>query len=178
MAAREAAPPPAPPPALPPPPPPFVWAERGRAIEELLAQPRGRADNVKLTLIGRPGKIVEQGGFVMTTMQANGKVPTLPKGLPAPPESRLLYLVYIASKQWKKVSEAIQNPDDILILEGFLTWDSELKKLSVFAQSVTTRDLQRAQRQPPAPGVGYGARSLAPWPPPPPPRTLPAPAAP
>ncbi len=127
---------------------PFDWAARGPIIEALLQDKLlGRADTVKLTLIGRPGKLVEQNGFVLTTMRATRQAPPLPKGLPTPPQSNLLYLVYIASKQWRKVAEALVDPADVLIVEGYLTFDPELKKLSVFAQNVTTKQLQRARRQ-------------------------------
>ncbi len=102
---------------------------------------------MKITLIGRPGQLSEQNGFVLTTMRATRQAPPLPKGLPTPPQSQLLYLVYIAAKQWRKVAEAIADPEDVLIVEGYLTFDPDLKKLSVFAQNVTTKQLQRAKRQ-------------------------------
>lgn len=119
-------------------------------IEQLLSFKHeiGRAQDMKMTLMGRPGKVIVQGDFVVTTMKGNGRVPSLPKGLPAPPENKLLYLVYVARKQWTKVEEALQDPEDILIIEGYPTYDTELKKMSVYATQITTRSLQRAKRQP------------------------------
>ncbi|MBA3533855.1 MAG: hypothetical protein H0T73_18205 [Ardenticatenales bacterium] len=102
---------------------------------------------MKVTLIGRPGKVSHQGPFVMTTMRGPVKAASLPKGLPEmPPASKLLYVVYIADKQWQKVKEASQSPDDVLIVEGHLTYDEELKKMSVFATNVTTKGLEQAKR--------------------------------
>lgn len=119
-------------------------------IEQLLSFKNeiGRAQDMKMTLMGRPGKVIVQGDFVVTTMKGNGRVPSLPKGLPAPPENKLLYLVYVARKQWSKVEEALQDPEDILIIEGYPTYDTDLKKMSVYATQITTRALQRAKRQP------------------------------
>jgi hypothetical protein len=82
----------------------------------------------------------------VTTLQS-GKTPPLPKGMPKPPETPTLYVVYIAHKQWRKVAEAIQKPEDVLIIEGFPTYDPELKGLAVFATNVTTKLLQAAKRQ-------------------------------
>jgi hypothetical protein len=56
-------------------------------------------------------------------------------------------MVYIAAKQWKTVAEAIADPDDSLIVEGYPAYDPELEGLAVYALSVSTRNLQIAKRQ-------------------------------
>ncbi len=61
----------------------------------------------KLTLIGRPGRVIQAGECVITTLQSSGKLPTLPKGLPAPPAQPTTFVVYIAAKQWRKVEAAL-----------------------------------------------------------------------
>ena len=147
---RQASPTPDPaaPASAPPPPPaqqPFGEADRGAVIQDL-KQHLGEAKNVKITLIGRPGRIVERQNLVITTMQST-KVPALPKGVPAPPTTPTTYMVYIAAKQWKTVAEAIAEPDDSLIVEGYPAYDPELEGLAVYALSVSTRKLQIAQRQ-------------------------------
>ena len=78
-----------------------------------LQQEQGGASTVKLTLIGRPGRVSNKGTFMLTTMQSS-KVPALPKGLPVPAQASTTYAVYIAQKQWRKVEEALRNPEDIL----------------------------------------------------------------
>ncbi len=102
---------------------------------------------MKITLIGRPGPIANvKAGYIMTTMQ-NSKVPSPPKGLPAPPQTSTSYTVYIAPKQWAKVSEALRDPEDVLIVEGFPAYDPTLEGIGVYTTSVTTKKLQQAQRE-------------------------------
>jgi len=121
------------------------------AYEETLAWTReamqepGEATTVKITLIGRPGRIVERGDVVLTTMQGT-RAPTLPKGLPVPPAEPTTYVVYIARKQWAKVAEKIQDPDDKLIIEGYPAFEKRLGAMVVFCQQVTTKNLQAAKR--------------------------------
>ncbi|MBA3532326.1 MAG: hypothetical protein H0T73_10435 [Ardenticatenales bacterium] len=137
-----------PPPAAPAgPAPEEAWAGRAEVITALLKTEIGKATAMKVTLIGRPGKVSNQGQYIMFTMRGPEKTPSLPKGLPPmPAASKLVYLVYVAEKQWKKVAEAIQAPEDVLIVEGHLTWDEELKKLSIFASNITTKALEQAKR--------------------------------
>ena len=124
--------------------PPLAWEDRLAVLEEVLKQ-KGIATTVKITLVGRPGKVVEKGDSVIIGMQST-KVPALPKGLPTPPSTPTDYVVFIARKQWAKVGDAIQNPDDALIIEGFPVIDPQAKSIAVFAQNVTTKMLQAAKR--------------------------------
>lgn len=125
--------------------PPFDWADRLEIVPQLLATP-GEAQTVKITLIGRPGRVVAKGDVVLTTMQ-NTKAPSLPKGLPKPPDQPTTYVVFIAHKQWRQVAEAIQNPADSLIIEGYPAFDERLQAMTVFALSTTTKLLQQARRE-------------------------------
>ena len=81
--------------------PPLAWEDRLAVLEEVLKQ-KGIATTVKITLIGRPGKVVERGDSVIIGMQST-KVPALPKGLPTPPSAPTNYVVFIARKQWARV---------------------------------------------------------------------------
>ena len=101
---------------------------------------------MKITLIGRPGRIVERQEVIMTAMQST-KVPSLPKGVPTPPSTPTTYMVYIARKQWKAVGEAITDPEDSLIVEGYPAYDPQLAGVAVYATKVTTKKQQIAQRQ-------------------------------
>jgi hypothetical protein len=128
----------------------FSWAERQEVLEHL-GSAHGEARSVKITLIGRPGTISDQGSCIVSTMQPM-KAPALPKGLPSPPATPTTYAVYIARKQWTKVADALQDPEDVLILEGFAALDPETTTIAVFATNVTTKQLQqaiRAQQQQP-----------------------------
>jgi hypothetical protein len=122
----------------------FRWEDR-IAVFTQIGNEKGSA-SVKITVTGRPGKIVDKGTCVLTIVQSS-KVPALPKGLPTPSSAATTYTVYIASKQWKKVAEAIQDPEDLLILEGFPQLDSKTGSIAVFVSNATTRNLQKAQKQ-------------------------------
>ena len=128
---------------------PPAWAECLDLAPEATKE-KGEATTVKITLIGRPGRIVEKGGVVLTTMQGT-RPPTLPKGLPAPPAEPTTYLVYIARKQWVKVAEALQASDDRLIVEGYPVFEKRLGAMVVLTTNVTTKNLQVAKREQSAP---------------------------
>jgi hypothetical protein len=123
----------------------FPWDDRLPAVKEAEIE-KGQA-NVKITIIGRPGKIVDKGTCIVTVMEST-KIPALPKGLPTPTNLATKYAVYITSKQWKKVEEAIKDPEDTLIIEGFPKTDPEVSAIAVFATNVTTKKLQMAKKQP------------------------------
>jgi hypothetical protein len=122
------------------------WEERITALDEIGIE-KGTITTVKITLIGRPGKIVSRGSCIVTSMRAKQDVPSLPKGLPTPPAYQTTYTLYIAMKQWNKVAEAIRDPEDTLIVEGFPQLDPETSCIAVFATNTTTKKLQQAQRQ-------------------------------
>ena len=97
----------------------------------------------KLTLIGQPGRVIQAGECVITTLQSGGKLPTLPKGLPAPP---VTFVVYLAARPWRKVEAALKDPDDVLIVEGVPVRDARLPGLALLTQSVTTKCLHAVRR--------------------------------
>jgi hypothetical protein len=105
---------------------------------------------VKITLIGRPGPLVSKNGYILTSMQTS-TAPSLPKGLPAPPTTATHYTIYLTPKQWTKVAEAIRDPEDALIIEGFPAYDPTLEGIAVYATNLTTKKLQQAQRAAQAP---------------------------
>ena len=99
-------------------PAPVAWTDATfRALARQLQQDPGRATTVKITVIGRPGAIVEQGQVVAVALVSE-KVPDLPKGLPEP-AAGTRYTIFIARKQWAKVAEALAaDPEDAAIIEG------------------------------------------------------------
>jgi hypothetical protein len=122
----------------------FLWSNGIAAVKEAEIE-KGQA-NVKITVIGRPGKVINKGSCIVTVMGST-RVPTLPKGLPTPTNVVTKYAVYIASKQWKKVEEAIRDPEDVLIVEGFPKTDPQVSAIAVFATNVMTKKLQIARKQ-------------------------------
>jgi Phosphorylated adapter RNA export protein, RNA-binding domain len=134
--------------------PVFIWDERRTVIEALLGE-KGEVNTVKVTLIGRPGKIELRQDLMITTMSHIAKGGTFPKGVPALPSTPTIYTVYISLKQWRKVEEAIANPEDVLIVEGMCAFDPALKVVAVFATNVTTKmmDAKRREEQKAAAGT-------------------------
>lgn len=125
--------------------PSFDWEER-LTLVSVLVEEKGVVNTVKITLIGRPGKIEMRQDVVITTMSHEAKSPTLPKGVPAPPQTPTLYTVYIGAKQWRKVEQAAQNPEDSLIIEGMCAFDEALKGMAVFATNVTSKAIETEKR--------------------------------
>lgn len=128
---------------------PMSLQEMKVSAKEALTVTKGEASTVKVTIIGKPGRIIEKENVVITAMDS-GKIPSLPKGLPQPPAEPTTYVVYIASKQWRKVQDSIaKNPDDKLIIEGYPVFDRRIGEhgaLTVYAQSVTTKFIQQNRR--------------------------------
>ncbi len=124
----------------------LTWEEAPSLMQTLATEPPGEARTMKLTLIGRPGKVETRGQAVVFRMQ--GKPPgALPRGLPPMPSTpALTWNVMVALRQWNRVRESLAgNLDDQLIIEGYpLMQGSEHVLL---AQSCTSVALQRAQKQ-------------------------------
>jgi len=100
-------------------PEPLTWEEALALIAQVVKE-TGEAKTVKVTLIGRPLKVISQKDCVVASLKA-GKIPALPKGLPAVPEgSAITWAVFIANKQWNRVKESMaRNDHDQLIVEGY-----------------------------------------------------------
>ncbi len=124
---------------------PFDWTTFGASTTEAMSEP-GEATTVKLTVIGRPGKIVERGDVVLVGMRSE-KAPSLPKGVPAPPSPQTDYMVLVGMKQWRKVAEALAaDPADKLLIEGYPTVQPEFAGITVYATSATTTGIQAGKR--------------------------------
>ena len=127
--------------------PAFRWDDKAAIYRELAAE-KGTVQSMKVTLIGRPGRVVEKQDLVITMMTQMDPPKSFPKGVPAPPATPTVYTVYIGAKQWKNVAEAMQNPEDRLIIEGFAAFDPGLEGMAVFVTNTTTKLLQQQKRQP------------------------------
>jgi len=136
--------------------PPLDWATRAQVIQPLLEK-QGELTTVKVMLIGRPGQIdSSHKDVVITTMSHMARSASLPKGVPQPPETPTLYTVYISSKQWQKVQDTINDPDDALIIEGTCAYDAEVGGIAVYVLSISSKTLDAKKRQ--AQKAGGGAK--------------------
>ena len=127
-------------------PPALTWDEVTALTETLATTSAGEGRTMKLTLIGRPGKVEMRGQAVMFRMQ--GKPPaSLPRGLPPLPSTpALTWNVLVALRQWNQVKDRIEsNPDDQLIIEGYPLQQGS--QLVLLAQSCTSVAVQRAKKQ-------------------------------
>ena len=118
-----------------------------RAAANIPANQKGRAV-VKTTVIGRPKQIKKMDACTLVVMGMK-PVPALPKGLPPMPDTDgATLVVFIAAKQWSKVESALKaDPTDELIVEGFPANDPARNLMGIWAQSCTTKGIQRALRE-------------------------------
>ena len=124
----------------------LTWDEASSLIQTLATQPAGEARTMKLTLIGRPGKVETRSQAVVFRMQ--GKPPgALPRGLPpVPTQAPLTWTVMVALRQWNRVKDSLTaNQDDQLIIEGYPLMQGTQTVL--LAQNCTSVALQRARKQ-------------------------------
>ncbi|MBZ0320642.1 MAG: hypothetical protein K8L91_29790 [Anaerolineae bacterium] len=138
---------PAPKPSVPKPvlPPQFDYARRGDLLQQLV-EGRGASTTAKMTLVGRPDRVDIIGQMAVLVMEHMPKTAGFPKGVPTPPAEPTLYAVYIGLKQWRKVEEAIKDPEDVLIIEGMPVHDAALPGTALFATMVITKLMQAAAR--------------------------------
>ncbi len=124
---------------------PFDWATFGAAATEAMSG-AGEASTVKLTVIGKPGTVVERGDVALVALRSE-KAPAFPKGVPAPESPQTDYMALVGMKQWRKVAEALAaNPDDKVIIEGYPTVRPDFVGITVHATSATTTGIQAAKR--------------------------------
>jgi PHAX RNA-binding domain len=130
----------------PQPPRALTWDEARALMQTLATEPPGEARTMKLTLIGRPGKVETHGQAVIFRMQ--GKPPgALPRGLPPVPSTApLTWNVMVALRQWNRVKDSLAtHQDDQLIIEGYPAMQGSEPVL--LAQSCVSMLQQRAQKQ-------------------------------
>lgn len=124
----------------------LTWEEASNLMQTLATHPAGEARTMKLTLIGRPGKVETRGQAVVFRMQ--GKPPgALPRGLPpVPAQPPMTWTVMVALRQWNRVQESLAvNQEDQLIIEGYPAMQDSQPVL--LAQSCVSMLQQRAQKQ-------------------------------
>ena len=125
----------------------LTWDEARAIVQTLTTEPPGEAKTMKLTLIGRPGKVDVRPTCVVFRMQ--GKPPgALPRGLPpAPAHAPMTWTVFVALRQWNRVKDSLAaHQDDQLIIEGYPFVQSDGTPM-MLAQSCISMLQQRAQKQ-------------------------------
>ena len=98
---------------------------------------------MRLTLIGRPQRLVTRETYVVFGLDGT-LPPSLPKGLPQPPQTPLSWVVMVGKRQWTKVAESLaSDPTDKLIAEGYPCLQGTVHVLLVTMCSTTA--MQRAK---------------------------------
>jgi len=130
------------------PPAPVAWTDETyqTLAQQIQQDTPGRATTVKITVIGRPAKVLDRGQVIVLSLRQD-TAPSLPKGLPEP-ATGTRYALLIATKQWAKIAEALDaDPADALIAEGYPSLDPRFPQgITVHATSVTTKRAQAAKR--------------------------------
>lgn len=125
---------------------PFDWQERGAVFEALTDA--GVTTDVKISLTGRPAQMERRQHLVIATMRDQMEEDLVfPNGVPHPHVLSRDYMVYISSKQWERVEKAMNDPEDQLVVEGYCGYDEEIDGIAVFSMNVTTRKLQKRDKQ-------------------------------
>lgn len=124
---------------------PLDWDDRlplvKQAHEEL-----GQAGIPRMVLIGQPGRVIERGKVVLTSLQRQKLPKSMPKDLPDMPDKELPYIVYISAKQWRKVKPTLKSKKDEIIVEGYPAFNPQLKAITIFATRTTSKGLDKARR--------------------------------
>ena len=124
----------------------LTWDEARSLMQTLATAPPGEARTMKLTLIGRPGKVETRGQAVVFRMQ--GKPPgALPRGLPpVPTQAPMTWNVMGALRQWNWVKDSLAtHQEDQRIIEGYPLMQGNQPVL--LAQSCVSMLQQQAQKQ-------------------------------
>jgi len=125
----------------------LTWEEAHAMLQIIATEPPGEARTMKLTLIGRPGKVEVRPTCVIFRLQ--GKPPgSLPKGLPpVPAQPPMTWTVIVALRQWNRVKDSLAaHQDDQLILDGYPLIQSHDTPM-MLVQSCVSLLQQRAQKQ-------------------------------
>ncbi|MBE2236712.1 MAG: hypothetical protein IAE81_02920 [Caldilineaceae bacterium] len=144
------APPSTPKPPPPPKPPPLTLEQAGALLKATLSidpQKRGIAV-MKTTIIGRPKQIKKLDACTLVVLGQKAP-PAMPKGLPPVPDtSKATIAVFVSNKQWDRVEAALKaDPQDEAIIEGYPVNDAKNQLTGIWAQSCTSKNLQRAKRE-------------------------------
>jgi len=108
---------------------PYAYHQRSEDVQAASQAPG--EGNVKITIVGIPGKVIDRGDIVLLAI-ASKPPPPLPRGLPALSDPPPVYLCYIAKKQWRKVVDKGK-----IVIEGYPFHDKQFNVIGVLAQRVT-----------------------------------------
>ena len=123
------------------------WSERCNLITRI--QQQGTIDDMKVTLTGRPGDVIQSGNTMVMQMThtLEYKHMKFPIGTPEAVLPPVVYTVYIAEKMWKKVEPELANPDNHLTFTGVCQFDTETQTMTVIAEAVKVEKVWQPTEQ-------------------------------
>jgi hypothetical protein len=124
--------------------PPFNWEQRVAEVRGMFDE-SGKTSSVKVVVVGRPDSVKINVNEVTLSVQRNFQLTHIPRGVPRPPAFNTITTVYVPLKMWNKVQEALKDPEDRLVVEGFVAIEPNKPGFSVYGTLVTTANLQRAR---------------------------------
>lgn len=123
---------------------PLEWLEKESVVREALAA-RGEIINVAITLQGRPTQVERQDDYMIVTMMTAESLPSLPKGVPTPPNATTTFKVCVPHREWSKVERALQFPHGQLRATGYAIPNLKRKHIVLFVTKVVSPKLKRVE---------------------------------
>jgi hypothetical protein len=134
--------------------PAFDWEQRREIAREVWQQP-GKAEEVRVHIVGRPGRYEKRQELVIVAMQHElDNYPDLAEDMPPLPDNPTLYTVYIPGKHWKRIENSLKNPTTMLSIEGIGAFDAGLGGMVVYAHTVKLRKAKKKKAEPAADDEG------------------------
>lgn len=140
--------------------PPFIWEQRGEIIKGI--KRRGRLQDVRIKLIGRPGEWHKRQDVVILQMKHQGPYPSFPTGLPPMPSQPTEYTVYVGFKQWSRVERDLRGTKLLLEIDGICAYDPELQGVAVYTTTIKTRKPKDSDEEAGAASNGQHSEPAAP----------------
>jgi hypothetical protein len=118
------------------------WEDRIQIFQSIQDKPKGKVDEMNITLDGRPRHIETRQNIVLATLEATIEpYQTFPRGLPDFPAKPTTFFVYVGKDQWdKQVGNKLQKDEDAsIVVEGAPTFDAEMGGIAILVRAIKVR---------------------------------------
>lgn len=126
------------------------WDKRVEAFKPLLESDKKSADirHIVIQITGRPSEWQTLDDTVLFKMIHSHEEGPYPRGVPHPPIGEpTIYTVYVGIKHWEKIKDALEDPREILIIEGSCYFDKATDSIAVFPTYVTTKEMRKHENR-------------------------------
>jgi hypothetical protein len=118
------------------------WADRKTHFDTILEKPKGKVENVHISIEGRPSSIEIKQDLVLATLEGHIEAfQTFPRGIPEAPTAPTTFFVYVAQSQWSKhVGDKLETDEEASIaVDGAPIFDPEMGGIAVLARAIKVR---------------------------------------